>query len=61
MARPAGLLVQHPALSRTNTLPLSMQGSSMDEDVGRTKSTPNVIHDTPRGNNLQVGIVLSVG
>ena len=54
MARPAGLLVQHPALSRTNTLPLSMQGSSMDEDDGRTKSTP-------RGNNLQVGIVLSRG
>ena len=38
-----------------------MQGSSMDEDDGRTKSTPNVMHDTPRGNNLQVGIVLSVG
>ena len=31
-----------------------MQGSSMDEDDGRTKSTP-------RGNNLQVGIVLSRG
>ena len=38
-----------------------MQGSSMDEDDGRTKSTPNVTHDTPRGNNLHVGIVLSVG
>ena len=29
----------------------------MDEDDGRTKSA----HDTPHGDNLQVGIVLSVG
>ncbi len=28
----------------------------MDEDDGRTKSAPNVTHDTPHGDNLQVGI-----
>ena len=33
----------------------------MNEDDGRTKSAPNVMHDTPRGDNLQVGIVLSRG
>ena len=33
----------------------------MDEDDGRSKSAPNVMHDAPHGDNLQVGIVLSVG
>ena len=32
----------------------------MDEDDGRTKSAPNVTRDTPHGDNLQVGIVLSL-
>ena len=26
----------------------------MDEDDGRSKSAPNVMHDAPHGDNLQV-------